>query len=160
MVDSTTIILAATVAQTIVITLTLVIFIFQFRGQVVAIRESSYQSLLGRYNEFIMMLADKPELSKLLIDRIPAARGKEVSKEQASVYAHMLLAYGIMEEAYLLYAKKWMDETNWQQWAQWVKAMAETPEFGQVHSVTQGSFDKGFQDFVSEVIGEKEQKPA
>jgi hypothetical protein len=155
LVDSTTVVVLATLAQTVVITLTLLVFIFQFRSQTQAIRESSYQSLLGRYNDFIMTLLDKPELSKILINRIRGEDATGVSPEQARVYAHMLLAYGIMEEAYLLYAKKWMDEDNWQQWASWVRSMAKSSEFKQVHEVTIGTFDKGFQDFVSKVLSEK-----
>ncbi len=44
----------ATLVQTIVITLTLLVFIFQFRSQEKAIRESSYQNVLGRYNDYVM----------------------------------------------------------------------------------------------------------
>jgi hypothetical protein len=52
--------------QTIVITLTLLVFIFQFRSQERAIKESSYQNLMGRYNDFMLMQAEKPELSNLM----------------------------------------------------------------------------------------------
>ena len=54
MVDAATLSLVATFVQTGVITLTLVVFILQFRSQEKAIKEASYQNLLGRYNDFIM----------------------------------------------------------------------------------------------------------
>ena len=94
MVDSTTIILAATVVQTSVIKLTLLVFIFQFRSQENAIKESSVQSLMGRYNGFIISLVEKPELARILFDRIPDRPAGDVTKEQASIYGHMLLASG------------------------------------------------------------------
>jgi hypothetical protein len=66
--EATEIIVLTSLVQTAVITLTLLVFIFQFRSQEKAIRESSYQNLMGRYNDFMMMLAEKPELHKLLRD--------------------------------------------------------------------------------------------
>jgi len=156
LVDSTAVILAATLAQTVVITLTLVVFILQFRSQVEAIKESSVQNLLGRYNDFIMSTMAEPVLAKMLVERIPGRNGgAEVTREEAAIYTHMLLAYGIMEEAYLLYAKKWITEGDWQQWAQWTRAFCDRPEFRMVHDLTEGSFDKGFHDFVSGVLDEK-----
>ena len=66
MVDSTDLIVIASVAQTVVITLTLVVFIFQFRSQEKAIKESAYQAVQGRYTDYIRMLVEKPELTRLL----------------------------------------------------------------------------------------------
>jgi hypothetical protein len=54
LVDAATLSLVATIVQTLVITLTLIVFISQFRSQEKAIKEASYQNLLGRYNDFIM----------------------------------------------------------------------------------------------------------
>ena len=55
LVDSTDLIIIASVVQTIVITLTLAVFIFQFRSQEKAIRKSSYQNVMGRYTDYIRM---------------------------------------------------------------------------------------------------------
>ncbi len=52
----------ATLVQTIVITLTLLVFIFQFRSQEKAIRESSYQNVLGRYNDYVMSGSSSDDL--------------------------------------------------------------------------------------------------
>jgi hypothetical protein len=156
MVDSTTVVLVASITQTIVLTLTLVVFMFQFRSQEKAIQESSYQNLMGRYNDFIMRLVDRPELAKLLVDRIPGREpGSEVTIEEASVYGQLLVIYGIIEEAYLLYKKEWIDEETWQQWAVWMRSMAARPELKQIHEVTSGSFDGDFERFVSDLLSEK-----
>jgi hypothetical protein len=62
LVDATDLSLLATFAQTVVITLTLLVFIFQFRSQEKAIRESSYQNVLGRYGDYIMSGGGTDEL--------------------------------------------------------------------------------------------------
>ena len=105
--EATEIVVLTSLVQTIVITLTLLVFIFQFRSQERAIQESSYQNLMGRYNDFMMMLAQKPELNQLLRDGLQS-RDKEtkVGAEDVSVVTNLLIAYGIIEEAFLLYAKK------------------------------------------------------
>ena len=107
--------------QTVVITLTLLIFIFQFRSQERAIKESSYQNLMGRYNDFMMIQAEKPEPSALLRDWVQRRDGEtQIAAEDISVIANLLIAYGIIEEAFLLYAKKWIDNDTWEQWAAWL----------------------------------------
>jgi len=66
MVDSTDLVVIASVVQTVVITLTLGVFIFQFRSQEKSIRESAVQNVMGRYTDYVRMLVEKPDLSKLL----------------------------------------------------------------------------------------------
>jgi F0F1-type ATP synthase membrane subunit a len=68
-VDSTTLIIITSIVQTVVITLTLAVFIFQFRSQEKAIRESSLQNVMSRYTDIVKMLVDKPELSKLVKEK-------------------------------------------------------------------------------------------
>jgi hypothetical protein len=114
LVDTNTLIVISTIAQTVVITITLVVFVFQFRSQEKAIREASYQGLMGRYNDFIRTVVDKPELTRFLLDDSEAS---QTSPEEATTYAHLLVAYGIIEEAYLLYARKWINRDDWQQWS-------------------------------------------
>jgi hypothetical protein len=158
LVDATDLVIVATLVQTIVITLTLLVFIFQFRSQEKAIKESSYQNLMGRYNDFIMMQVDKPELNKLFVQRMSEFLnvGSEVSPERSSVYTHLLIAYGILEEAFLLYAKKWIDADTWEQWAAWLKVLLQNAEFVHIHAATHGMFDKRFQDYVSKILKEEE----
>lgn len=155
MVDATSLVVISTVVQTIVITVTLIVFILQFRGQEKAIKESSYQGLLGRYNDFTGALADNPALAKLLVGRISQS-ASEISAEDATVLAHLLVAYGIIDEAYSLYSKKWIDEENWSQWAAWLKLLSRHPLFPQMCKATAGTFDKGFEEFVSKnILNEK-----
>lgn len=153
--DSTDLIIAATVVQTIVLTFTLLVFIFQFRSQEKAIKESSYQNLMGRYNDFLMMQVGKPELNTLFINQIRSFNKQEISAEEASIYGHLLIAYGIIEEAFLLCKKKWIDDESWEQWSAWLKVLATHPQFIQMHRATSGMFDKDFEDYVSKIMQEK-----
>ena len=155
MVDTTTLIVAATLMQTAVITLTLLVFIFQFRSQEKAIRESSYQNLMGRYNDFLMMQVSRPELSGLFTERMRSLTNREPSAEDAAIFGHLMIAYGIIEEAHALYRKKWIDKETWEQWAAWLKTISTYPLFRQMHLATRGMFDKEYEDFVARTIGEK-----
>ena len=148
MVDATTLSLVATLVQTIVITLTLLIFIFQFRSQEKAIKESAYQNLLGRYNDMMMSWGHDEDL---LLSRLVAPNENIDPKDLAAI-RRMLISYGIIEEAYELYKKKWIDENSWEQWNTWLKAMSRNPLFVRLHSATIGMYDQDFQDHVSEML--------
>ena len=156
MVDTTTLIVISTVVQTIVIAVTLIVFILQFRSQEKAIKESSYQGLMGRYNDFVRTMVDKPELTKLLLEEIEETRTKNLSKEEAAVFGHLVLAYGILEEAYLLYRKRWIDEETWLQWSAWLETLAKHPQFVGIHRATTGTWDKEFEEYVSKKILKEE----
>src|SRR2546425_10273030 len=64
-VDITDPVVLSTIAQTAVLTLTLVIFIMSFRTQNNANKEAAYQRVLDDYTDAFRMLVDKPELAKL-----------------------------------------------------------------------------------------------
>jgi hypothetical protein len=149
LVDSGTLTLLATIVQTVVITLTLLVFIFQFRSQEKAVKEASYQNLLGRYNDFMMTAEDT--------DNILFARllGEEVARDPGdlAIVRRLLLSYGIIEEAYELYKKGWIDDESWEQWNTWLKAISRHPHFVRIHNATQGMYDKEFQAHVSRLIG-------
>jgi hypothetical protein len=154
--EATEIVVLTSLVQTVVITLTLLVFIFQFRSQERAIKESSYQNLMGRYNDFMMIQAEKPELSKLLRDQLHDRNSNmKMESEEASVIVNLLIAYGIIEEAFLLYARKWIDEETWGQWAAWLRDLTKHPRFDLIHQRMQGQFDRRFQDYVSKVLEEK-----
>jgi len=153
MVDATTLIVISTIAQTIVITFTLIVFIMQFRSQEMSIRESSYQGLMGRYNDFVRTLAESPVLAKMMMARM--AVGKEVTEEEATVYGHLLVAYGIIEEAFLLYKKRWIDEDNWLQWSAFLESITKLPEFAMIHSGASGTFDGDFEDYVTKILSHR-----
>ena len=149
-------IILTSLVQTVAITLTLLVLIFQFRSQEKAIKESSYQNLMGRYNDFMLMQAEKPELNKLLRDAFQSRdQETKVASEEVSVITNLLIAYGIIEEAFLLYAKKWIDEDTWEQWAAWLRDLTKHPRFGLIHRRMKGQFDERFQDYVSKVLEEK-----
>jgi hypothetical protein len=153
--EATEIIVLTSLVQTAVITLTLLVFIFQFRSEERAIKESSYQNLMGRYNDFMMVQAEKPEQSMLLRDWLSRDTETKIAHEDVSAITNLLIAYGIVEEAFLLYAKKWIDEETWGQWAAWLRSLSKHPHFDQIHQRMKGQFDKRFQDYVSKILDEK-----
>jgi len=55
-----------TLIQTIVLTLTMVVFIPSFRSRNVAIKDAAYQRALDDYTDSITMLVERPELGKLV----------------------------------------------------------------------------------------------
>jgi len=148
LVDATTLTLLATMVQTVVITLTLLVFIFQFRSLENAIREASYQSLLGRYNDYIM--SGQTE-DNLLLARLFSS-GKDLSTSDLAGIRRLMIAYGIIEEAYGLYKKGWIDKETWDQWAAWLKALSAHPHFAMLHATTSGTYDKDYQNHVSKLI--------
>jgi hypothetical protein len=155
LVDTNTLIVISTIVQTVVISVTLIVFILQFRSQERAIKESSYQGLMGRYNDLVAMLVDKPDLANTLLMSMPGGP-PNAKKEDAVVYAHMLLAFGIMEEAYTLYSKKWIDEDNWRGWAAFLERLSHQPAFRQICEISAGTFDSGFEKYVADNILKKE----
>jgi len=155
LVDATTLILLATVVQTVVITLTLLVFIFQFRSQERAIRESSYQNLLGRYNDLMMSSSSNDDL---LLARLLSSNTELDAKDLATI-RRLMVSYGIIEEAYELYKKGWIDEESWEQWNTWLKALCRHPHFSRLHSMTTGMYDKDFQAHVSRLLGPSPNAP-
>ncbi|MDA4137411.1 MAG: hypothetical protein OK449_10495 [Thaumarchaeota archaeon] len=152
MVDQTTLIVISTIVQTIVISLTLVIFTLSFRSQEKATRESSYQGLIGRYNDLIATIADKPEIIQVMMGGVSGGKPFDLSKEDAVIYTHLIHAYGIIEEAYILREKKWIDEENWEQWAAFLKTLSKHPLFAPMVDRTRGTFDPGFEALVREML--------
>jgi len=149
LVDATTLTLLATIVQTVVITMTLLVFIFQFRSQERAIRESSYQNLLGRYNELMMSGTREDDL---LFARL-FSENEDVDQKDLTTIRRLLLSYGIIEEAYELYKKGWIDKESWEQWNTWLRAISRHPHFARLHAATTGMYDKDFQDYVSRLLG-------
>lgn len=168
MVDSTDLVILTSVVQTVVISLTLLVFIFQFRSQEKAIKEAAVANVMGRYTDYIRMLVERPELSKLLdfseTMRPPeGGPGERLSQEDQTLSAYLLLGYGIFEEVYSLHKKKWMDDETWQQWSNFLERMTRQPLFVRIHKSTRGTFDKEFQDYVTSLIesdGQREPRRA
>jgi hypothetical protein len=161
LVDATDLIILTSVVQTIVISLTLIVFIFQFRSQEKALKESSYQNVMGRYTDYVRMLVEKPELTKLLNvmgspDQATMRSSDKLSPEDSSVLAYLLLGYGIIEEVYLLYSKKWIDKETWEQWSAFLKILSRNPLFHRIHRGSRGTFDKRFEEYVTKIMEQKD----
>lgn len=154
LVDAATLGLVATGVQTVVISLTLIVFIFQFRSQEKAIKEASYQNLLGRYNDFIMSGQESDALFARFL-----ASGTGVQEGDLATVRRLMISYGIIEEAYELYKKRWIDEESWEQWNSWLKALCRHPRFRTLHEHTTGMFDKDFQAHVTRLLESKEFQP-
>src|SRR5437867_10133224 len=112
----------STIAQTIVLTLTLVIFILSFRSQNQATKEAAYQKALDDYTDTMKMLVENPQLSKLSLEMARANQpiGAELQAqppESMVVRNYMLLLYGIFERIHLLYRKKRIHSDTWNQWS-------------------------------------------
>lgn len=165
MVDATDLIIVVSAVQTVVITLTLVVFIMQFRSQEKALKESTYQNIMGRYTDYVRMLVERPELNRMISDIGLPSQGagtdsEKLSPEDGAILAYLLLGYGIVEETYSLYSKKWIDEETWAQWAAFLSILSRHPLFGRISGGSRGTFDKGFEDYVSKLMKEKEQASA
>jgi hypothetical protein len=157
LVDSTDLIIITSVVQTVVITLTLAVFIFQFRSQERSIRESAVQNVMGRYTDYVRMLVERPELARLVQfaegeRNVDGASVDKLSPEDEAIYAYLLLGYGLFEEVFSLYKKKWMDEDTWQQWAAFLQRIVAHPLFKRVHNRSTGTFDRDFQELVSKLM--------
>lgn len=156
MVDATTVAVLATLVQTVVITLTLLVFIFQFRSQEKAIHESSYQNLLGRYNDFVMSSEGADDN---LFARLLSGAGVNLKVEDMGTIRRLMISYGIIEEAFVLYKKGWIDKDGWEQWNTWLKGLCRHPHFATLHNLTAGMYDKEFQDHVSGLLASGQGTP-
>ncbi len=158
MVDFSDPIVWSTIVQTIVLTLTLVIFTLSFRTQNKATRDAAYQKVLDDYSDSMRMLVERPELASLQIElaRINQTGDLETrTPEQLIVRNFVMLLYGIFERIYMLYWKKWIDADTWRQWDRFLTIVAKHPLFEDVHRTTDGMFDKPFQDYVSMILKRK-----
>jgi hypothetical protein len=151
LVDATTLNLVSTIVQTVVISLTLIVFIFQFRSQEKAIKEASYQNLLGRYNNFIMSGQESDPLFARFL-----ASDAGIQEGDLTTVRRLMISYGIIEEAYELYKKGWIDEESWEEWNSWLRALSRHPHFRTLHTRTAGMFDKDFQAHVTRLLESSE----
>jgi len=148
----------STIVQTIVLTLTLIIFILTFRTQNKATRDAAYQKVLDDYSDSMKMLVERPELNSIQVELAKITRTGDLTNrtpEQLLARNFVLLLYGIFERLYMLYLKKWIDHETWIQWEKFLSTIAKHPLFEEVHHTSEGMFDKPFQDFVSGIIKHK-----
>jgi hypothetical protein len=133
----------------------MIVFIYQFRSQNLAIKDAAYQKALDDYTDSIALLVQKPELASLIdqmgeLTRSGVPESSRLTPERSAVFGYMLLNYSLFERVYLLYAKKWIDEDTWSQWHAYLRIMAKHPVFQEVHRRSEGTFDKAFQKLVAE----------
>ena len=149
-------IIVLTIAQTVILTLTMVVFIFSFRSQNLAIKDAAYQKALDDYTASISMLAQSPDLRHLIdemrADTAPGSEAAPLADKDRAVFSYMLLNYSLFERVYLLHAKKWIDDETWGQWHAWMKDMARHPMFQEVHNRSQGTFDRSFMELVEDAV--------
>ncbi|MDA4123702.1 MAG: hypothetical protein OK456_11035 [Thaumarchaeota archaeon] len=159
MVDDTTLIVITSVAQTLVITLTLAVFVFQFRSQERAIKGAAYQNVQSHYTDYVRMLVEKPELARMMFEFRDAqesltskAKVEPLSSDEQLAFSYLMLGYGIFEEVYNLHKKNWIDGDEWDQWVAFLKSFSKHPLFRRVHQRTLGMFDSDFQDLVTQIM--------
>jgi hypothetical protein len=115
---------------------------------------------MGRYTDYVRMVVERPELSKLLENmgnaNLTRTRTEKLSPEDTTILAYLLLGYGIIEEVFLLYKKKWIDKETWEQWSAFLHNLSRHPLFGRIHTGSRGTFDREFQDYVSRLMGQKD----
>ena len=158
MVDITDPIVWSTVAQTVVLTLTLLIFILSFRSQNKAIQEQAYQKILDDYSDIIRMQAETPELYRFqleLFNVMGQGRGREgteYTREDMIIRNYVIMIYGFFERVHALYRRKWIDQDTWKQWAAFLQLMATHPVFKQIHQSSMEMWDRPFVDYVESLL--------
>jgi hypothetical protein len=161
LVDISDPIVFSTVVQTVVLTLTLLIFIFSFRSQNKAIKEQAYQKVMDDYGDAMRMLSERPELYAFQLElfnqsRRPLAREqKPLTREEMIIRNYVVMLYGFFERVHSLYRRKWIDEDTWKQWAAFLEVIAVHPVFRDVHLSSGEMFDKPFVDYVASLLNHK-----
>ncbi len=87
MVDISELIVWSTIVQTIVLSLTLVIFALSFRSQNKAIQEQAYQKVMDDYGDAMRMLSERPELYAFQLELFNRSRlplGREATTSSCS----------------------------------------------------------------------------
>ena len=151
----------SSIVQTIVLTLTLVIFIFSFRSQNRALREQAYERVMDDYGDALRMLLEKPELYQFQAElfsrsnRSPGREQKSFTREDLAIRNFVVMMYGFFERIHFLYRRKWIDEKTWKQWAAFLAVVANHPVFRDVHQSSVEMFDKEFVEYVSSILTDK-----
>src|SRR5262245_61482380 len=96
--DITDPVVLATIVQTAVLTLTLIIFTMSFRSQEKVNREAAYERIMDDYTDAIRMLVEKPELSRLQNEMTRATPGSGLAPmtvEENTARNFVMLLYGL-----------------------------------------------------------------
>ena len=161
MVDISDPVVWSTLVQTVVLTLTLLIFIFSFRSQNKAIKEQAYQKVMDDYGDAMRMLSERPELYAFQLElfnatrRTPEREQKSYTRDEMVIRNYVVMLYGFFERVFFLYRRKWIDENTWRQWAAFLEIVALHPVFRDVHQSSGEMFDKPFVDYVANILNRK-----
>src|SRR5436189_6229219 len=101
----------ATLGQTVVLTVTLIVFILQLRSQTKAIKDAAYQGVLDDYNDIIRTQVNRPEIGELLDDLVrpgcvSAADLPPLSSRQKRVRSYRLMTDASSARLYILREKR------------------------------------------------------
>ncbi len=158
--DITDPVVFATIIQTAVLSLTLIIFIMSFRTQNKANREAAYQKVLDDYTDSMKMLVENPSLARMQSDVArmlnPASDQTPRTNDEVVTRNFIMLLYSLFERTHLLYRKKWIDDDTWSQWDKFMQVISRHPMFIEIHQTGEGMWDKPFMDYVSTVLKKNE----
>jgi len=116
---------------------------------------------MGRYNDLVMLSASREKHNSFMVSRFSRLIGRnEITEEEMEDYAFLLVVYGILEESFTLYKKKWIDNETWEQWAAWLGLMTDDPKFMLIHASSRGMFDKGFEEYIEKLDKERKDRQA
>jgi hypothetical protein len=99
--------LVAEIVGSIAVVVTLVVLIFEVRGNTEAIRAGNRQSIAERTGNFALAVAGNPELAAIQ----GQALGNATEIQQANSY--MVAALQLVQESYFLYQDGLLDEAIW-----------------------------------------------
>jgi len=148
----------STLVQTVVLTLTLAIFILSFRSQNQALKEQAYQKVMDEYTDTIKAMADTPELQTFqqeLFEMSGQRRGRQqkaYTREELIIRNYCIRMYGFFERLHFLYRRKWIDEKTWKQWAAFLELISIHPVFREIHHASMEMWDQEFVDYVNTVL--------
>jgi hypothetical protein len=104
--------------QTVVVVLTLVGVIWQLRQFNRNMQNDAYAKVVEDYCRVSHALIERPHLNKLFYsDHVDFAA---LDSAQQDFYNYLAIFMGVLERAYLLFRKGWIDEQTWSTWERWL----------------------------------------
>ena len=151
----------STIVQTIVLSLTLVIFALSFRSQNKAIQEQAYQKVMDDYGDAMRMLSERPELYVFQLELFNVS-GRRFGQEQSHTLARKWSS-ATMSSCFTDSSKESISSTDGNgltrtrgsNGQRFLKLLPHTPVFRDVHQSSREMFDKPFQDYVSGILSRK-----
>src|SRR5438046_10506333 len=100
--DGVDLVTIATLGQTVVLAITLIVFIVQLRSQTQAIKDAAYQGVLNDYTDIVRTLIDRPEIAELmddlrLTDPAVESQVEHIHPESRFVRGNLFLVLGMID---------------------------------------------------------------